>query len=123
MITGYVTPRHEAMVTLEVCGPGGHAQQVEALIDTGFDGFLTLPTAAIRAFALPFLDIQEAILADGSSAFCNTYQATVLWDGQPRVVEVQAVEGIPLLGMAMLAGNTLTIQVVDGGRVTIEALP
>jgi hypothetical protein len=50
-------------------------------------------------------------------------QADLLWNGQVRTVDVEALDGQPLLGMRLLAGHELRMQVVAGGTVTIEALP
>jgi len=41
MITGIVTVAREAVISLTVHGPNGQAQEIEAVIDTGFDGSLT----------------------------------------------------------------------------------
>lgn len=49
--------------------------------------------------------------------------ATVDWNGQSRRVEVEAAEAQPLLGMALLQGSELRIQVVPGGSVSIAVLP
>jgi clan AA aspartic protease len=123
MITGVVTPGHEATIPLEV--RGAHAQQttVAAVIDTGFTGYLTLPTALMASMAFPRIGVRPATLADGSQVNLEIYEATVLWDGQVRDILALAADGDPLVGMALLYGHTLTIQVVDGGDVTIEALP
>ena len=47
MITGVVTSFHQATIRLIVRGPAGQAQEIEAVIDTGFDGALSLPPADI----------------------------------------------------------------------------
>ena len=47
MITGVVSLYREALVRVTVRGPGGPEQEIEAVIDTGFDGSLTLPLAHI----------------------------------------------------------------------------
>jgi len=47
---------------------------------------------------------------------------TVLWDGQPQYVEADAVDTIPLVGMSLLDGYNLHIQVTAGGQVVIQAL-
>jgi len=46
---------------------------------------------------------------------------TVLWDGQHRYVEADAVDTMPLVGMSLLEGYDLHIQVAEGGRVVIQA--
>jgi len=52
----------------------------------------------------------------------DVFEATVLWDDQTRHVAVLATQGDVLVGMAMLAGHRVTLEVEDGGSVTIEAL-
>jgi hypothetical protein len=39
------------------------------------------------------------------------------------MVEIGAAETDPLVGMGLLYGHEVRIQAVDGGTVTIEALP
>ena len=91
------------------------------MIDTGFNGFLTLPTALVVELGLPFAYMDRATLADGSEAVFDVYDATLLWDGQPRYVEGGAVGVDPLVGMSLLDEHDLSIQVRDGGRVVIQA--
>ena len=47
MITGVVNADREAIIRLEVRGPALQVEVVDAVIDTGFDGWLTLPLALI----------------------------------------------------------------------------
>jgi predicted aspartyl protease len=65
MITGTVNPLQEARIPLTVRGPGGHEEDIEAVIDTGFTGWLTLPPALIAAMGLTWRGRDSAILADG----------------------------------------------------------
>ncbi len=123
MIQGQVTPSREAVVPLVVRGPSGQEVDIEAAIDTGFTEYLTLSLAIITLLGLRFRTTTPVILADGSVILVSVYRATVLWDGHPRLVEVHEAEGGPLVGMSMLYGSRLTIDVLDGGPVTIEALP
>jgi predicted aspartyl protease len=51
------------------------------------------------------------------------YRATIIWDGQRRDVLVGAADGNPLIGMMLLDGFELRIQVKDSGSITIHALP
>ena len=123
MITGIVTGHREAIVQLNVSGPGGVKRTVDAVIDTGFDGTLTLPTTVVVALGLPWLSREIAYLADGSASLFDMHAATVLWDGKPRRVLIQAVDTTPLLGMGMLQGYELRIEAVKGGSVVISELP
>jgi len=123
MITGEVNVHHEATIRLPVRDADGREQAVEAILDTGFNGSLTLPPAVIAALGLPWRSRGLVILANGTEDQCDIYVATVIWDGTPRNILVEAAETDPLVGMALLYGHDVRMQVVQGGRVSIEALP
>lgn len=123
MMTGTVNADLEGVLRLAVRDAGGQSQDVEAVIDTGFNGFLTLPPALIAVLGLPWLCRQQGQLADGSVQAFDVYVATVEWDGQLRSVEVDAAEAQPLIGMALLLGSELRIHVIPNGSVTITAQP
>jgi clan AA aspartic protease len=123
MITGIVTVAREAVISLTVCGPNGQEQEIEVVIDTGFDGSLTLPPALLTALGLPWRRRGRALLADGNESVFDIYEATVIWDGTTRRVSVDEVDVIPLVGMALLYGYELTMQIVEGGRVLLKPLP
>ena len=118
-----VNANREATIRLGVIDPQGHPQDIEAVIDTGFTGFLTLPLALVTAFGLSWLCRQPGILADGRVEYFDVYIATVIWDGQPRTIEVEAADTEPLVGMSLLDRHSLRIDVLSGGVVTISALP
>ena len=40
---GVVNAAYEPVVTLAVQGPAGQTRETEAVVDTGYNGFLTLP--------------------------------------------------------------------------------
>jgi clan AA aspartic protease len=121
MITGTVNADYEAIIRLFVQGPVGPAHEVDAIIDTGFNGFLTLPPALVTALGLMRRSRGRALLANSSEELFDIYGVTVLWDGQQRYVEADAVETTPLVGMSLLDGYDLYIQVADGGQVVIQA--
>jgi len=122
-MTGNVNSDLEPVIRLIVRDASSQPKDVEAVIDTGFNGSLTLPQAFIAALGLPWLCRQQAQLADGSVQVFDVHVATVEWDGQPRTVEVEAADVHPLIGMALLQGSELRIQVETGGSVTIASLP
>lgn len=62
-------------------------------------------------------------MADGGVGLFDLYAVALEWDGVPRVVEALALDSEPLLGMELLAGHELRIEVVDAGIVEITRLP
>ena len=122
MIRGTVTADWEAMIDLEVSGSDHQTQRIEAIIDTGFNGFLTLPSNLISGLKLPFVGNRRATLGDGSVVVLDVYLATVLWHDRDYEVLVLQAGGEPLVGMSLLHGNRVTLDVVDGGNVVIDEL-
>lgn len=123
MMMGLVDANLEPRLQLIVHSASGPPQEIEVVIDTGFNGFLTLPPALIAGLGLPWLCRQQGELADGSILTFDVYVATVEWDGQPRTVEVEAADAQPLLGMALMEGSELCMRIVRAGPITIAALP
>src|SRR6266498_4365140 len=123
MITGTVTTDREAIIRLTVRGPAGQEQRVEAVIDTGFDGWFSLPPALIAGLGLPWRRRGRAVLADGSASVFDIYEATVVWDRRQRRIPVDEADTTPLVGMALLEDYELNAQVRAGGKVTIKRLP
>ena len=123
MITGYVTAYREAIISLNVVGPRNWGRSINAVVDTGFNGFLTLPASLIQELGLVWRRRGRAMLADGRDSLFDIYEATVRWNSRPRRIAVDEADCAPLVGMSLLHGCELTIQVVDGGRVVIYPLP
>jgi clan AA aspartic protease len=118
-----VSARKEAIITVPVRDRRGQLREVEATIDTGFSGYLTLPPALIAALQLPYDRTEVYTLGDNSNVAFDLHSATVVWDGQDRAVFVLASGSRPLVGMSLLQGYHLFVDVVDGGEVRIEARP
>lgn len=122
MMTGSVNADGEAFVSLRVRGPGGTATVVDALIDTGFDAWLTLPRKTIEALALPPREKGRYTLGDGSQASSLFSTAEVEWFNGWRRVLIVELDTSPMIGMAMLKGCHLGIDVLPGGSVEIRYL-
>lgn len=123
MIDGHVTDDLRAVIRIRVRGAGRQPEEVEASIDTGFDGDLTLPSHRIAELNLVRYGQERTLLADGSFATSATFTAIVEWGGESRPALVAAAETVPLAGMALLRDHTVTIQVTPGGLVQVEPLP
>ncbi len=113
---------YEPIVRLVLEGPSGQSREVEVVVDTGFNGFLTLTPALTAELGLPYVVTNPAFLADGSEVLIDVPIATVLWDGHPRQVDVQMSDATPLVGMLLLDGYDLSIRIRNGGAVVIQAV-
>lgn len=122
MIHGIVNANWEAMISLVVGNEYRQTQLIDAVIDTGYTGFLSLPSEIIVALDLPWTGIDRGTLGDGSEVTFEVYAAKVIWDGEYRNIPVNEAETDPLIGMSLLHGFDLRIQAVAGGIVTINAL-
>lgn len=122
MIEGSVNAAYEAVVTLPLRGPSGHILNIEAVVDTGYSGFLTLPPTMVAELELPFQSRGRATLANGSEVMFDIYNVTVLWEGQPRYVDAYVADATPLAGMLLLDSHSLHVEVTEGGRVVIQSM-
>ena len=112
MIEGEVTPERQGVVRLRVSRPGGPSAEIRAAIDTGFTGFLALPTDTITRLGLSLVGARRRRLADGSLMLLNLYLAHVLWDGVLRRVQVLETGGPCLVGVSLLYGYVLTFEAI-----------
>jgi clan AA aspartic protease len=122
MIKGVVTANREAVIRLTVHGTRGRRLQIEAIIDTGFNGWLSLTPSHIEMLRLPWRKRGTGILADGSEAVFDLYTATVVWDRRERRIAIHETDSAPLVGMGLLVGFELKLQVQTGGDVSIRRL-
>jgi clan AA aspartic protease len=123
MILGVVNGNLEATVRVVVRGSGGQEQEIEAVIDTGFNGFLTLSPALVGQFGLPHIGQSRVLLANGQEELLDLYEVTLLWDGQWRTVETDAADTDTLVGMSLLYRYSVYVEAVEGGQVAMAALP
>jgi clan AA aspartic protease len=123
MIHGAINADREAVVILPVRGSDMTWRDIAFIVDTGFSEYLSLPQNEIDALGLSYTDTQTFRQSDGSVTTCPVYIGIILWDGQERILFIQASEGDPLLGMALLHDHRLIIDVRYQGNLTIEALP
>jgi clan AA aspartic protease len=101
---------------------GGRIEEIDVVIDTGFDGYLTLPSALIAALGMSYHSEINVVLGDGRIATLREFEARVDWNGAVRDVLVLEADGGALVGMALLYGSRVVLEVVDGGRVLIDGL-
>ena len=122
MITGVVMAR-EARIRLKVRGPRRQEREIDGVIDTGYTAFLSLPPALVASLGLRWKSIGRGILADGRECLFDVYVGKVVWDGKERRVLVDEADTDPLVGMALLSGYELKMQIRPRGKVAIKRLP
>src|SRR5436309_2431830 len=98
MIVGVVNAGLEATLRLTVCGTDGQTRRITAVIDSGSDGFLSLPLAMIKELGLPWKARTSVELADGSEGEFDTYRGVVIWIRRRCPIEIDASETAPLVG-------------------------
>jgi clan AA aspartic protease len=121
MMQGYVNKNCEATI-LVVVRNNAKLSSINAVIDTGFTGFLSLPNAIITELDLPWSYRDRGTLGDGSEVLFDIYDAVAIWDGKSQEIEVNSAETDPLIGMSMLYGYRLQVDTIEGGLVVITDL-
>jgi predicted aspartyl protease len=145
---GYIDSNGHPRMTIRVRGT--HLTEVaepDALVDTGFTGFLMLPIAQALPLGLALYGTGDYNLADGSLVSCFLAEGTIeilplshFPEGAPThpvpVMKSEAVKGViviggdsALIGMEFLRGLKKwllvgrTVALVDGEHIPILPLP
>ncbi|MDE2838876.1 MAG: clan AA aspartic protease [Chloroflexota bacterium] len=121
MNSGTVRGR-EALIRMLIVDKARTEQPVTVVLDTGFTGYLALPHPMIRQFGLTSEGEGRITLADGSVQTHDIYRTAVVWHGERQTIPILGMGDKPLIGMRLLTGSRVTMDVVDGGPVTIEPL-
>ncbi|UXE61292.1 MAG: clan AA aspartic protease [Woronichinia naegeliana WA131] len=120
MIAGIVNADFEAIISLSICDSKGKIYRQDAIIDTGFNGWLSLPPDLIGQLNLKWKRRGRAILGDGSECVFNVYEAVVIWDGDYLTIPIDEADSEPLVGMSLMENYQLMVQVFEGGSVEIR---
>jgi clan AA aspartic protease len=123
MIVGIVQAARDPLIRLTIRGFREREQEIEAVVDSGYTGWLTLPSSMISALNLSWRTFGRGILADGSVSVFDVDQAKVVWDGHIRTVFVDEFDATPLVGMALLRGYEFKMHVRVRGKISIKRLP
>jgi clan AA aspartic protease len=122
MMQGIVDQNCEATIQLVVGNTDSQRQMVDAVIDTGFTGFLTLPLSVLTDLNLQAYRREEGILGDGSTCVFDVYRGLIIWDGELRRIDINESDTEPLVGMSLLYGYRIQLDAIEGGMVTIQVL-
>ena len=78
VIEGVVNAAHEAVIALHLQGPEGRTRDIEAVVDTGYSGFLTLPAVLVAELGLPFAYTGQAFLANDDEVSFDVHDVTAV---------------------------------------------
>ena len=102
MIQGIVNADFEPIISLFICDSDGKVHQYQAIIDTGFNGWLSLPPELITFLNLKWKRRGRAILGGGSECVFNAYEAIVVRDGNYLTIPIDEADSEPLVGMSLM---------------------
>jgi clan AA aspartic protease len=120
MISGIVNSSREAALEIVILDSAGRPFNQGAMVDTGYNGWLTLSPNVIASLGLRWIRYGRAMLADGGQIVFNIYEAVVVWDGQLITIPVDEMDAMPLIGMALMYGYELVLPVLDGAQFTLR---
>jgi clan AA aspartic protease len=120
MITGIVNEEFEPIISISLRDADGKIHTQAAIVDTGFNGWLSLSSDLITQLNLNWKRRGRAILGDGSECVFNVYEAVIVWDGDLLTIPVDEADSEPLVGMSLMEGYQLTVQVFEGGSVELS---
>jgi predicted aspartyl protease len=124
MMTGKVNSKLQPTMSLSLIAPDGTEFELDALIDTGFSGDITLPIETIRQMGLTFYVQDVHTIGNNQDVAFNFYTgAKVYWHQKDVDVLVMEVEGESYMGMELLSGSSLFVEAKPNGKVRVRELP
>jgi predicted aspartyl protease len=121
--TGYLDKSGHPNIKVSVYGISDQlSQEFEAMIDTGFTGFLMLPLVSAFPLGLTLMGTTNYTLADGSSSSKLLAIGTVVYEGEKShgVIVLESKGGSPLLGMDFLRNCNKALLVSKSGVLLVD---
>jgi clan AA aspartic protease len=122
MITGIVNEEFEPIIPISFYDSDGNVYTQDTIVDTGFNGWLSLAPDLISQLNLKWKRRGRAILGDGSECVFNVYEAVLVWDGNLLTIPIDEADSEPLVGMSLMEGYQLMVQVFEGGHVELSKI-
>ncbi len=115
-LTGIVNDDLELRMKLQLAAGGEEESYslINALIDTGFNGELALPSELCGRMGLELVRVSSATLADGSTRTVSIFSGRVVWGNESRLVDVAGSGFVPLIGTTMLSQHRLFAEFIPG---------
>jgi clan AA aspartic protease len=112
-VTQYVDEYRRCWVEISVAGARQEITLL-ALVDTGFDGWVCLPTPIAIQLGLELFGVQVVELADGSEIEELVFRGEVIFEQQRRNVDITLTRSVDaLVGTGLLENSILTIDFAE----------
>ncbi len=109
MLQGFVNEYGEPIVSLELVS-GNELVDNSAVIDTGFNGYLSISKNVLKRLDWQFIGYEEYELANGTRFKEKIYLGRIVFDGEAHEVLVVATDSEDaLIGTKLLKEKILTI--------------
>ncbi len=109
-------------VSLTVAGVNGIHSTIEATLDTGFTGSISLPLGLIEQLGLEYVRDRAVTLADGSQRDTAIYRGSVMLAGEWRDTEIHCSGFVALAGMRLMSGANISFDAVPNGDINYTSL-
>ena len=119
--TGRTHQYGRAMIPVDLFDHQDRLHRVEAMLDTGFDGFLTLPAHWVQRLGLVWASGIPMQVATSEWVQFDAYAAAVFWLGNRLPIRVLQTQSEILVGTRLLWESELTVQFWEGGAVNVQA--
>ena len=120
MIEDIINNFDEPIIKLDICLSSNNSKKVNAIIDTGFNGYISIPNTLIEESNWDFLGTEEYELANGDIVEEKVYLGKIFFDGDElQVFSLTNRTNDVLIGTKVLKNKILKINFKDL-KVTIE---
>ena len=121
MTAGHIDQYGHAVLPVDLFDRQDRLYRIEAMVDTGFDGFLALPTHLVQRLGLVWINRMPMQVATSEWAEFDIYEAMVWWFDARLPIRVLQTQSEILVGTRLLWESQLTVQFWQGGSVTVQA--
>ncbi|MDE2785133.1 MAG: clan AA aspartic protease [Chloroflexota bacterium] len=123
MTTGHIDQGGHPVLPVDLFDRQGRLRRVEAMLDTGFDDFLALPSHWVQRLGLVWAARMPMRVATSEWALFDVYEATVWWFGARLPIRVLQTQSEILVGTRLLWESQLAVQFWEGGVVSVQSRP
>jgi clan AA aspartic protease len=110
VLKGIVNDREEPVVNLHLISSNGHAHFYPVIIDTGFNGNLSVPEKLAKRYGWPWIGNESYEIATGDVVEQKVFLGEIRWFGmQEQVYAVASHASDILMGTRLLRRYQLNI--------------